>query len=810
MPSTRLRFKTKLASWIILLLLGVSTVVQAGEIIENKSYKGKKTVVRWAFWGGESTVRLFKTVTERFVQEHPDIAVDVSIYPWGQYWSKLQTQVAAGIAPDVISMFGSGAGVWISHGVFQPLDKFMVRDGMDQSAYYKGALDAFRWDGKLYSFPIELAVGALLISVDKLEARGIPRDQWPRPDKAMTYEEYKSLARKLTLRDAQGQVRQIGVGSGGWFNDHMNGIWGGRYVDRQVNPTKPTILGNEALAKGLIHTFQDRFASRVQAPKANLTSLEFGGDAVLKSNLIAMAWLGPWVLPDYKAAGVRLIATPTPHGTRANQLFSANGVGIYSGAKNPEAAWKLVRFLASEFTQREIGRTLRGLPTLISAKEAFYNNEAGVKGLEAFTADMPTAESYICPRLSDIEQIPIKWEERMELKLGLLYDRKLAEWRSRKGSFREADHAAFEAEMNHLVAKEVRSALPAFHNEMAGAFKTLEKRPPTFTEKVLLPLLILLFLASAAAGYMVWFKRNQEPKAYISKPTWRQSLAGYAALSPWLAGFLCFTLGPMLASIYLSFTDWNMIKPPEWIGAQHYTNLFSDRFFTLGLQKTFTYAAWVIPISLIGGIFTAGLLTSDVRGSDAFKAIFYFPSLFTGAAATVLWMNMFHKEFGVVNHIIGFFGGDPVNWLDEAHAFTTVVLMNFFWVGGATIIYYAGMKQIPRSLYEAAEIDGAGAFRRFFSITIPMLSPVILFMVVMTTIGAFQVFTPALFFAEYAITIGGPGESLKFYSVNIYHEAFNNLRMGKASSWAVVLFVIIFAITMIQFKLSKKFVHSEA
>ena len=135
--------------------------------------------------------------------------------------------------------------------------------------------------------------------------------------------------------------------------------------------------------------------------------------------------------------------------------------------------------------------------------------------------------------------------------------------------------------------------------------------------------------------------------------------------------------------------------------------------------------------------------------------------------------------------------------------------MNLFWIGGAMIIYYAGMKQIPASLYEAAEIDGAGPVRRFFSITIPMLSPVILFMVVMTTIGSFQVFTPALFFATDSTQIGSPGDALRFYSVNIYDEAFNNLHMGKACSWAVVLFIIIFFITMLQISLSKRFVHSE-
>jgi multiple sugar transport system permease protein len=161
-----------------------------------------------------------------------------------------------------------------------------------------------------------------------------------------------------------------------------------------------------------------------------------------------------------------------------------------------------------------------------------------------------------------------------------------------------------------------------------------------------------------------------------------------------------------------------------------------------------------------------------------------------------------------VNRILGWVGVTPINWLGENWAFTTVVLMNIFWIGGSMIIYYAGMKQIPQSLYEAADIDGANFVRKFISVTIPMLSPVILFMVVVSTIGAFQVFTPALFFARSSNLIGEPGDALRFYSVNIYDEAFNNLNMGKACCWAFILFLIIFAVTMIQMKLSKRFVHT--
>jgi multiple sugar transport system permease protein len=796
-------------------LLFVSEI-KAGEIIENKSYQGQKTTIRWAFWGGESTVKLFRKVVEKFVETHPKIAVDMAIYPWGQYWSKLQTQVAAGLAPDVISMFGIEAGAWIEHGAFLPLDQYIRTSQVKPEDYYKGAMDSFRWHDKQYVIPIELAVGALVYSVDKLEAQGISPEELPKSNVPLTWEQYKSLVNRLTLRDDRGNIKQYGIGSGGWWNDNMYGIYGGEFFDRPANPTKSTIRGNEPLAKAVVEVFQDRFAHRVQAPAAILSSADFGGDMILQSNSIATAYMGPWVLPEYAKAGVRVRSTPIPLGKEPHQLFSANGVGIYTTSQHKAEAWELVQFLAGAFTQQEIGRTLRGLPALKSAKDSFIHNEFGIEGTEAFLWHLEqsenSGESYLCAPTTAINQMGVKWNERMELHLGNEYDRRMLALQA-KGTVTNAEYNEFVAGMNKYVDGYIRKQLNILDGQITTAFAGLKKTEPTFFVKVLLPLIILLLLVSAAVAYIVSLNRGQrEGNAPIAKDKNRPQAinwSAYLALSPWVIGLVCFTLGPVLISIYLSFTDWNMIKPPQWVGAQHYLELWTDHDFILGLEKTFGYAFWVIPISLIGGIFTAALLTSDVRGADAFKAIFYFPSLFTGAAATVLWINMFHREYGVANHLLRFLGFAPVNFLDEAHAFMTVILMNIFWVGGATIIYYAGMKQIPRSLYEAAEIDGAGTFKRFFKITLPLLSPVILFMVITTTIGAFQVFTPALFFADFAISIGGPGESLKFYSVNIYNEAFNNLKMGKACAYAVVLFVIIFFITMAQFKISKRFVHTE-
>jgi multiple sugar transport system permease protein len=360
--------------------------------------------------------------------------------------------------------------------------------------------------------------------------------------------------------------------------------------------------------------------------------------------------------------------------------------------------------------------------------------------------------------------------------------------------------------MDTFVADTVETALPELEGELERAFARSRRPPPSRLVRTVLPVAAIALLGALLTLYIVWVRRTRAEPSARGRAA---GLAGYGFLAPWLIGFTVFLVGPIVAAMVLSLTRWNMIKPPEWVGLQHYLGLLGDRHFGVGLRRTFLYVALVVPISLAGGLFTAGLLTCRIRGREAFKAIFYFPSLFTGAAAAVLWLNMFNKEYGVVNRLLGAVGVAPVSWLDEGHAFFTVVLMNVFWVGGAMIIYYAGMRQIPDALYESAEIDGAGPVRRFLHVTIPMLSPVILFMVVMTTIGAFQVFTPALFFAASSTQIGEPGDALRFYSVNIYDEAFNNLNMGRACCYALILFLIIFAVTMLQMRLSRRFVYTE-
>ncbi|MEM6286391.1 MAG: extracellular solute-binding protein [Bacteroidota bacterium] len=799
---------TSLSRVLVLLLLFGAGAGARAEIVENESYTGEKTLIRWAFWGGEETVTLFREIGEAFVEAHPEIAVDIVIYPWGQYWQKLQTQTASGLAPDVISVYSAQGGIWINHGALMPLDRFAA--DLDRSAYYPGAIGNFAWEGALYAVPIEMAVYAMVYSVDRLEEKGFTPESWPRSDEAMPWDDFKDLMARLTLRDGQGNVAQYGMGNSFLAsNSVLASMYGGDFLDRRVNPTRPTVRDNEALRRALVEIWTTQYADRLLIATSTFKTAGIGGDNVLQDPNVASAYLGPWVLRGLHEQGIRYQTSPLPSTAAPTQTMTVNGVGIYRESPHPEEAWAFIEFLAGQQAQDMIARELRGVPALRSAAPALVDNRFGVPGLEAYLVGLDEAEPLRTASNTYIEKAVGIWQERVDSIIDQEHERRLRQLQAGGGPVSAEALQTYRDEMATFVEVTVDEQIPALARDLDLAFARAERPEAGTAQRYLIPLGIILVALGGLVGYILYVRR-QEGETDAARGGRSAGWAAYVCLSPWLIGFVFFTVGPILASVVLSFTEWNMITPPRWVGAQHYADLFTDRYFGLGIQKTFAYAALVIPISTVGGIATAGLLTSNVKGADSFKAIFYFPSLFTGAAAAVLWVNMFHKEYGIINRAVEFFGGLPINWLDETHAFYTVVLMNVFWIGGATIIYYAGMKQIPRSLYEAAEIDGAGVFRRFWSITLPLLSPVILFMVVMTTIGAFQVFTPALFFVNYPAEIGGPGDSLRFYAVNIYDEAFNNLHMGKACAWAFVLFWIIFAVTMLQLKVSKRFVYTEA
>lgn len=289
-------------------------------------------------------------------------------------------------------------------------------------------------------------------------------------------------------------------------------------------------------------------------------------------------------------------------------------------------------------------------------------------------------------------------------------------------------------------------------------------------------------------------------------PQERQNLRnGMAFLAPWLIGFAVFTAIPITLSFYYSFCDFSLTVPrrgPLWIGLDNYRQLMGDSLFWKSLRNTLYYAAMALPAGMLVSLGLALMLNAKIRGQSVYRAIIFLPSLIPAIASAMLWMWMYNPQFGLLNDLLGKLHLPPVAWLGEKEAMPSLALMSIWGVGNTVVIYLAGLQDIPRDLLEASEIDGAGPMRRLVSVTLPMLSPVIFFNLVMGIIASFSIFT-----IPYIMTQGGPNNATYFFTSFNYDQAFRFLHMGYASAIAWIQLIITLLLTAIAFWSAKKWVH---
>ena len=295
------------------------------------------------------------------------------------------------------------------------------------------------------------------------------------------------------------------------------------------------------------------------------------------------------------------------------------------------------------------------------------------------------------------------------------------------------------------------------------------------------------------------------------KPRWSRkaksdNLAGYLFLAPWVLGFLGFTVGPMLASGYLSLTKYSGFGSAKWVAFQNYDKIFQDDLFYTALYNTSYYALLGVPAQLIVALYLAVLLNMKVRHVNLFRTVYYIPTVTPAVANVFLWVWIFNLDFGLINSLLRLVGISPVNWLwDPQIVKPALILMSLWSVGQQMVIFLAALQGVSEELLEAASIDGANDFRRFMSITIPLISPVIFLNLIIGIINLFQTFTVA-----FIATNGGPINSSLFYVLYIYRKGFESFSMGYASGLAWILFMIILVITAVQFYLSRNWVYYES
>ncbi len=298
-------------------------------------------------------------------------------------------------------------------------------------------------------------------------------------------------------------------------------------------------------------------------------------------------------------------------------------------------------------------------------------------------------------------------------------------------------------------------------------------------------------------------------------------VTGLLFTSPWIIGFSVFLLYPVLASLFYSFCDYSILEPPVFIGLENYQRLASDGVFWLSLQNTLIYAVFSVPLGTITALSFALLLNQPIRGQAFFRTIFYLPSIVPVVASSMLWLWIFNGQYGILNWLLrpicSWVGASPPAWLgDPAWAKPALILMSLWGVGNSMVIYLAGLQDVPKELYDSAEMDGANAWQRFLHITLPSISPILYFNLIMGGIGALQVFTQVFVIAGGSggnaqnPLEGSPARSTLFYTIYLFSTAFYDLRMGYASALAWVLFVIVAALTWLGTRLAGGRIHYSA
>ncbi|HLG78218.1 MAG TPA: sugar ABC transporter permease [Ktedonobacteraceae bacterium] len=295
----------------------------------------------------------------------------------------------------------------------------------------------------------------------------------------------------------------------------------------------------------------------------------------------------------------------------------------------------------------------------------------------------------------------------------------------------------------------------------------------------------------------------------VSELRRREELLGFLFISPWLVGFLLLTMGPMAYSLYLSFTNYNIVRAPQFIGLTNYIYILTrDRLFWVALERTAYYAGITVVLGIIGSLLLAVLLDQGMRGTPLLRTLFFLPSLTPTVALVILWGWILHPDLGVLNYLLRQIGLQGPGWLTSPEWAMPALLLMTLWssVGGnRMVIFTAGLQGIPRELYEAAQLDGAGAFHRFWHVTLPLLTPTTFFNLIVGLIAALSVFTIA-----FVGTRGGPALATYFYVLHIYNRGFADSEMGYASALAWIFFLIVLVLTLVQFGLQRHWVYYEA
>lgn len=734
--------------------------------------------------------------------------------------------VAGGMPPDVIYFDRYAIAEWAARDAFVPLDPFIAADmasgrpdAVRADRFYPAAWNEAQLNGKQFGIPSAIDNRALFYNKDLLVRAGFV-DEKGQAKPPRTWDELKLYTEKLTERDEKGRLIRAGFlpnyGNAwlymyGWMNNARFMSEDGRKV----------LLNEPAAAEALayIKSLYD-VAGGYQLVQGFQAGFQGGALDPFITGKVAMKIDGYWSIANMTnfARDMNFGVAPPP---RPKEILERDGnmswtggwaYAIPSTARNKEAAWEFIRFMVSpeavkiRFEAERAAAEAQG-QTFIPPQDPQpaindWANEKYVAGnpqMQPKFADAVKAFNDLLPvaRFRPVTPVgQLLWQEHVTSTENALYG-----------------NLTPQAALDEGTAT-VQRALDRFLAPPKGIAVTNWTGFFVLYAAIIAVVVGLVYLFDTRLGFrrsvsrmLPGYKGGEEViegarGGYMR----RQWPGGIICALPWIIGFLIFGGGPMLFSLLISFADYDILSAPRLIGVGNYTRLLGDdRLFYIALWNTI-YMVIAVPLGMVASLGIALLLNQEIKGMAMWRTFFYLPAIVPLVAASVLWVWIFNPQGGLLNMALGMVGITGPGWLQDSDwSKPSLIIMGLWGAGGGMIIWLAGLKSIPASLYEAAEVDGASTIQQFIHITIPQLTPYIFFNLIMGLIGTFQVFGQA-----FIMTQGGPVNSTLFYVYHLFNHAFRYGNMGYASAMAWVLFIIVLILTVFQIKGSKRWVHYES
>ena len=783
---------------------------------------GQTELVVWGLPSGEETKGLDAQIRE-FERLHPEIRVrNLAMGAGGMNAQKLMTSIVGHVPPDLVRQDRFTIGDWASRDTFRPLDDLLDPNGgsnpksdpghIDPDEYYPACWTEAVYEGKTYAIPDSTDDRLLYYNKALFREAGLDPEKPPQ-----TWEELLDVTRKLTKRRPDGVFDRIGfipvvpTYGNSWFYLYA---WqnGGEFMSPDGQTcTLYTPESEEALkwmadfyselsGAESVMSFASTFQPREQDPFLT-------GKMAMKVDINVfirnVARFGPKLEFGVAPAPVPAARLRGEGRFKGQHKFitwsGGHSFAIPSGSRHVKEAWEFIKWMNSLESRRIFNRVQKKWNEEQDPPRPYVPDMHANRRINEvlFKEFAPEGDSPLAVRLRDGMKVGLDMMPYARFRPVTFVGQRL--WDEHRRAFDEAVHGkASPGDALRAGGAIVQAELDLVHNRERQPF--LNTGVAVATCLGVLVVLLGLFVVHCRQGGRV-------------APLLRtEATAGYLFALPWIIGFLCLFLGPMVASVVFSFCDYDVLHAPRWVGPQNYQRMFSDPLLGKSFQNILFLAGLGIPSTIALSLGLALLLNAKVKGMPIYRTLFYLPSLTPVVAMALLWMWILNPDSGVLNQVwratlSAWFGWPAPTWLaGEIWSKPAFIVMSLWGAGGGIILWLAGLQGVPLHLYEAASLDGAGPLSRFRHVTLPMLTPYILFNLIMGTIGWLQRFTDIYVMTDGA---GGPVDSTMVPILYLFNNAFQYFKMGYASAWAWLIFFVVAALTALNLYGSKRWVHYE-